>query len=989
MTKTFYPWVMGLCLLLTPLFLKAQCDVVQSNVTTDTGLGYLELNDPNAVQTINVVTNSTAAAAYVYMLTNSSFNIVEFMDGPTATIDLCPYNAGKYFIWGMSYSGSINLNVGDLVFTGPFSSGCFLISLTAVVVQKNFDGGNCSGDPCAGVDGGMVMLQNGGTDTTIVIDANPDPVSFTSNITPTNFAFTYIVTDANDNILAVPAGNMVDFNGAGVGVCHVYGLAYTGNLNAMMGDPILTTDLSDDCFDLSNNFLTVNRISDTTTANRVAQFFVSSNTQPLVGVYHILSNGSIDAESFPSVAGDADGIYYSMSGDVLYQLNRTDNVINAYGDVNASLDMGNDPVVTATSMSDFTNGREIAVSGDKLIVVQDAAASNGNTDLLLVYQITQTGFDLLKTFEPGFALWGIALNGSTLYAVEDLTNNVYIFKNIFNQPSGFIDPTNVVTVEGIVRTHGITYEASGDRLILTDIGDAANPNDGAFTIISNFDSIMANGFIQLGDQVRVEGPNSMLGNPVDIAIDNDRNMIYVAERANGGGRVLCFNVPTTSGDATPTYNDLFAGVSAIHFPSPDQDSLTTVSQLFVSSNTQGNVGVFDIKNNAQLVASTFPSEATDADGIYFDKDADVLYQLNRTDNVINAYSSVNANLMAGMDPILSGTSTSDFANGREIAVNDSFIVVVQDADPSNTNTNAFYIYEKSPTALNLVKSYTTSFNLWGIHLDTTTLYAVEDNSNMVAIFNDFFNQPAGPITPSQEVEIEGITRTHGLTYYAADDVLFLTDIGDAANPNDGAFVIIWNFGAVSGDGVVDLGEQVRIEGPSTMLGNPVDIALDRDAMIVYLAERANGGGKVLAFGMPVNSGDYSPMYSAAFDGASAVYLSGGEDMMFTGNQMNSWYRGRPVVSAFKAQTKTPGLKVYPNPVSSNINLAWEQPDATLDSEVIIRIIDNQGREIRSQKAASVEGLNNLQLYIENLRPGMYHVFVTGDGMVRHQRFVKE
>ncbi len=1413
MSKLIYTWVVGLCLLITPQILQAQCDVVQSHVTTDSGLGYLEINDTSDDQTINVITNSTAQASYVYMLTNSSFDILEFQDGPTATFDLCPYDADKYFIWGMSYTGDINLVEGDLVFTGSFSTGCFLISLTAVVIQKNVDsGGNCTSDPCNDVLAGNISFAGGGTDTTFLIDNVPDTLVFTTSANTANYDFTYVLVDSSGNIVSfvtgdtliindtlantsfiyaiasngnlsamvgdsitgtlgdscfnlstnfitinqmtdttggsfkaqlfvssntqafiaayniytdsitmdsfasvgmdadgiyydpsedilyqlnrtsnvinlytnvasnlssglpptltatstsdftngreiavsgdllvvaqdadssnnnqnrfiiyqitpnsitflkaydaninlwgidingstlyavqdnsgnlavyenfftqpagpitpsnivaiegitrthgltydgdndimlmtdignagsaddgafvvindfmaasadglvdsteqirvegdstflgnpvdiafdsdsmdiyiaerlngggrvlcfsmpdssgnyapdyndmfagasaldisnednfnlcdrVFAGNLTlnggaidttivvdsladvltfisdidttglgfslayvitdtfgnivnfpmadtfDFNSFGPGTYNVSIFAYTGNILAQIGDPLGSVDLSDDCFDLSVGSITVTVLPDTSSFNVVGQFFVSSGTQPFIGVYDIYGNGDIEADSFPTVAGDADGIYFDISDDILYQLNRTDNVINVYEDVNASLDMGNDPMMTQTSGSDFTNGREIAVSGDKLVVVQDADASNGNMDLLMLYEISSTGFELKKTFEPGFPLWGIAINGGTLYAVEDMSNNVAVFENFFNQPEGPLTASNVVTIEGLTRTHGITYAADGDRLILTDIGDAGNPDDGAFIIIKDFETLMANGFIELSDQVRVEGPMSMLGNPVDIAIDDDRNMIYVAERANGGGQVLGFTVPTASGDYAPTYADDFAGVSAIHFPTESQDSLNTVSQLFVSSNTQANVGLFSIKDNAQLEASTFPSMANDADGIFYDEDADVLYQLNRTDNVVDRYSDVKASLAAGMDPTVSASTTSDFTNGREIAVGEDFIVVVQDADASNSNTNAFYIYDKATLAL--VKTYEPGINLWGIHLDTTTLYAVEDNSNRIAVFMDFFNQPAGAITPSEVVEIEGLTRTHGITYYATDDVMFLTDIGDAASPNDGAIVTIWNFDAVSGDGMVTLDEQVRIEGASTMLGNPVDIALDRDAMIIYVAERANAGGQILSFGMPVNSGDYTPMYSAMFAGASAVHLSGGEDMNFTGNSEESWYRGQPQINAYVASTNNT-LKVFPNPVSSTVHLEWEQLNADLDDKVMVRIIDNQGREFRREQTAVVEGINSLNIYIENLRAGMYHVFVTGQGVTQHQRFVKE
>ena len=53
--------------------------------------------------------------------------------------------------------------------------------------------------------------------------------------------------------------DMANFDGAGAGVCRVWGLAYTGNVLAQAGDDAAATTLTDGCFDLSDNFITVNR----------------------------------------------------------------------------------------------------------------------------------------------------------------------------------------------------------------------------------------------------------------------------------------------------------------------------------------------------------------------------------------------------------------------------------------------------------------------------------------------------------------------------------------------------------------------------------------------------------------------------------------------------------------------------------------------------------------------------------------------------------
>jgi len=247
---------------------------------------------------------------------------------------------------------------------------------------------------------------------------------------------------------------------------------------------------------------------------------------------------------------------------------------------------------------------------------------------------------------------------------------------------------------------------------------------------------------------------------------------------------------------------------------------------------------------------------------------DVLYQLNRTDNVINAYSNVSTN------PTLTATSTSDFINGREITVANGKLVVAQDATAANDNQNAFVIYDISPTSITLDKVLTTGFNLWGIHADGGTLYAVIDNSNQIAVYDDFFDQPAGNINAPLVASVDGIVRTHGLTYDTARDIMIMTDIGDAASATDGALVVIKKFSAAAIDSNISIDEQIRVQGPNSQLGNPVDVAYDRELNRIFVAERANGGGKILGFKFPGVTSSIVPLYSKSFPGASAIHLAG-------------------------------------------------------------------------------------------------------------------
>ena len=608
-----------------------------------------------------------------------------------------------------------------------------------------------------------------------------------------------------------------------------------------------------------------------------AQFFVSSNTQQAIGVFNVQADGSVANSTFRNVAGDADGIHYDVATDVLYQLNRMNGSVNAYSNVTASLMGGMSPQLTASSSADSKNGREIAVSGGRLVVAQDANTANDDANRFFVYDASATSITLSKVYDVDFNLWGIHATGETMYAIEDNSNRLAIFENFFTPSSGVISPTKIVSVDDLVRTHGITYIADRDMMILTDVGVASSPTDGAFVVIRGFTEASADGVISMGEQIRVAGAMSLLGNPVDIAFDSANNTVYVAERANGGGRVLGYMMPAASGDAVPNYNQEFAGASAIYFPGESTNAgpmLQAMSRVFVSSNTQQMIGVYNVLEDRSVAATAFTNVARDADGIYYDAPTDVLYQVNRMNGSINSYGSVDANLTQGMRPAYLMSSSSNFSNGRELAESNGRLVVAQDANAANGQSNLLAVYAANNGMITFQRSIKVGINLWGIHADGETLHAIVDNSDELAVFDDFFAQTADSLVPSRIIAVDGIIRTHGLTYIADRDMMILTDVGAASSATDGAFVVVNNFTAASADGTISSGEQIRIAGSNTFLGNPVDIAYDASTDMVFVAERASDGGRLLGFVLPTTSGNIAPIYNNSFAGAAAVYLAG-------------------------------------------------------------------------------------------------------------------
>lgn len=305
-------------------------------------------------------------------------------------------------------------------------------------------------------------------------------------------------------------------------------------------------------------------------ANRSAKkefkLFTTSNTTGRVSITDL--NTSMTS-SFTVASTDADGAYYFDDSDEFILASRSNNKIELYYDVSeavatnaASLSYG------TSSTSDFNNAREIAVLGDKIVVTQDQNAANGNTNKLLVYERNATGISLLNSYTVNFKIWGIHLDGNTLYAVADLTSDLVIFDNFFANVNGAITATKRVTIEGLVRTHGITYSNRSNTMVLTDVGSATSATDGGLIIIKGFTDVLAEtpnmGTIAMKRQIRIYGAATSLGNPVDVAYDNFTKTIFVAERLNGGGKLLTFDLPQTNGNYAPTSSRTEAGVSGVY-----------------------------------------------------------------------------------------------------------------------------------------------------------------------------------------------------------------------------------------------------------------------------------------------------------------------------------------------------------------------------------------------------------------------------------------
>lgn len=194
---------------------------------------------------------STGMGSYSYIITDASDNILGFPPSNMFNFDGAP--AGNCRVYGLSYNGAVDTSlVGSNVLSSTLVEGCFELSSNYIeIVRWDSD-----------VDGAMVEESNGMDTVQVTLDGNPAVVDFSNNSTAGN-DYAYVLTDQSGMILDVLAGTSNDFSGAPAGVCHVYGLSYSGDLAQVNGDNISSAVFTNGCYDLSDNWVVINRMDPT------------------------------------------------------------------------------------------------------------------------------------------------------------------------------------------------------------------------------------------------------------------------------------------------------------------------------------------------------------------------------------------------------------------------------------------------------------------------------------------------------------------------------------------------------------------------------------------------------------------------------------------------------------------------------------------------------------------------------------------------------
>jgi hypothetical protein len=225
-----------------------------------------------------------------------------------------------------------------------------------------------------------------------------------------------------------------------------------------------------------------------------------------------------------------------------------------------TFDASRDYLITG-AQAGLLEPKDLVVSGEhRVIIVADFAGKD-----LRVFDLAATGdaAPLFITTVIGHtedSVWGLAFDETQNRLYVGATDGTVLVYDNFLESQGQTGPDRIITpvrdgMKASANLHELVYVSEQDLLVAVDVGHATSLNqegfdtDGMIWVLENASN--ANGDITA--KARLAGANTLLGNPVGLALHGDD--LYVAEKAKS--LVLRFDgVLNLTGD-----NDLTPGAA--------------------------------------------------------------------------------------------------------------------------------------------------------------------------------------------------------------------------------------------------------------------------------------------------------------------------------------------------------------------------------------------------------------------------------------------
>lgn len=536
------------------------------------------------------------------------------------------------------------------------------------------------------------------------------------------------------------------------------------------------------------------------------------------------------------------------------------------------------------AVNQFNNPKGLQVVSERGLVL--VANNNGGNP----GNVVAVGLAARGTVDAVFSMpnlsaspWDLVYDSATdRLFVSVVDGTVAVYDSFFATGNfGSRTPDRTIAPAGAINLHGIVYDSASDTLIVTDVGLASSPSDGAiFTI---FNASTASGAVQAPS---FAGPISRLGNPVDLTFAENGDLL-VAEKSNN--LVMRFAIPVdgandagslqeisiqrpeslvtvTNDEANDIDREMFvdgtdidgaAPISSSNFllvvnnPGGDSDPEEgRIRRLNVdlSSATGPAVTQFDtnrstenllVDNRGNVYFTYGADTGTPAVGSGAIGAAGMAFRVDGAGNDVRVLSNDTFDTRYDSVGITGGMTQLTNPKGFDIAEDAGLLFIADFANDTATASVSVFGMNASGNVSPLFRI--TDFGAfggrpWDCDYDppSDTLY-VAVTSGVVAVYA---NASTGNTTPTRVIRpSDGVfpisVNLHGVIYDAANDALILSDVGSAASSTDGALYVFRNGSTVDGLSIPN----IRVSGAGTNLGNPVDLAWD--GVNLYVAEKAN------------------------------------------------------------------------------------------------------------------------------------------------------
>ena len=628
-----------------------------------------------------------------------------------------------------------------------------------------------------------------------------------------------------------------------------------------------------------------------------ATFILANNGEQNAGTVDLINQNAAKLKTFNTTANE--GVAFDSLGNLIQASDSENGSVKticqlANRDDGASFSTNQDREITGPATT-LVNPKGIAIAKNSgLIFIADFGAM----------QITTFGSAAagdaapLATTVTEAAPWDVDYDHVNDRLYVALTNgDVAVYDNFVSgeftaMPSRTITPSDADGVQISVNIHGIVYDETTNKLILSDVGSASDATDGALFVINNTSTAQGNTSVARS----ISGPATMLGNPVDITLEGSD--LRVAEKSNDAILVFSNIFAGESGDIAPDLS------TASTKPESITNTLTQSSMADISDSTEPNMALLGV------AVSSNPSTAGDTTGqisrlntalsselasynasqtiesVSFDKAGNSYATFDNASTgmggiVIStkvAYNRDGETFNASQDRLISGSNTGLISpKGLDIASDSGMIFVAE----NNETTPSIAIFSSCATgdvSPLMTLTFANNARPWDVDYDSNTDRAfVALTNGTVAVFDQVKNKLLSGettistedrlITPANNSQaLAGPTNIHGIDYDSLSGALILSDVGSAAVADDGKIYVLNN--TANASGLVNI--SATISGPNTLLGNPVDIMYSGTDL--YVAEKPNN--VVMRFNniLSTAGGDISADASMAFSAPESVAI---------------------------------------------------------------------------------------------------------------------